>query len=444
MVDDARSVPPARPTPPWRDRAFQLFWGGSGVSDLGSAVSTLLIPLLAVRTLHAGTFEVTALAAARRLPALVLILPAGVLIDRVRRRQVMLWCDAVSLLAIGSVPLVAVFTPVSLPQLYVVCLVAGASVVVFDVAAQSYLPSLVERNQLMDANGKLRAAETAADALGPTVGALLAAAFGIARAITADVLSYVASAASLLLIRTPEPDPAALAPAVRPTFRQAMGEGLRYVLATPPLRAVAACTTTANLGIGMVTSLEVLYLVRELHCSSTLVGVILGLGVLGGFLGSLAAQPIARRIGSARVLWLALIVPAPLLVLMPLATRGAGVWLYAVGWAAFNASGGVYNTGQVAFRQSQCPPHLLGRMNASLRWIVWSTAPVGPLVAGALGTTIGLRPTLWCGVAVLMLAGSWLLASPLRRMRDVPPPPASVAPAAPAPAPTPAPAPAAP
>ncbi|MHA6759529.1 MFS transporter [Streptacidiphilus sp. PAMC 29251] len=410
------------PTPSlWRHRDFLLLWSGGAVSDLGSAVSTLVLPLIAVRTLNATVFEVALLGVMFRLPFLVLTLPAGVIVDRVDRRTLMVWCDAGRMAAIGSIPLATLFGRITIWQLAFSAMAVGAFRVFFDVADQSYLPTLLSREQLVEGNGKLRATETLADSLGPSLGAALAALVGAARAIAADSVSYALSVLSLLLIRTSEPrrEPGTGAPRV--TFRAAMGEGLRFVLGDTILRRIAACTATANLAISMVTSIEVVFLIRAVHSTPTQVGIVLGLGTLGGFFGSLMARRLARAVGTARIMWVALVVPAPFTFLMPLAWSGWGALAYGAGWAAFNAAGAVYNTAQVSYRQSVCPPELRGRMNASIRWLIYATVPLGALLGGILGTWIGLRPTLWIGASIMALTGSWLVFSPIRGMRDIPP-----------------------
>jgi MFS family permease len=406
----------------WRHRDFLLLWSGGAVSDLGTAVSTLVLPLIAVRTLEATTLEVAMLGVVLRLPSLLLTLPAGVIVDRVDRRRLMIWCDVGRMLAVGSIPLASLFGGITMWQLILAALAVGTFRVFFDVADQSFLPTLLSREQLVDGNGKLRATETFADSLGPTLGALLAGLVGAARAIAADSVSYAVSVLSLLLIRTPKHagQPVAYAGAPRPTFRAAMTEGLRFVLGDAILRKIAACTATANLAISIVTSIEVVFLLRALHSSPTQAGIVLGLGTFGGFVGSLLARRLALAVGSARIMWVALVVPAPLAFLMPLAWSGWGALVYGAGWAAFNASGAVYNTAQVSYRQSMCPPELLGRMNASIRWLIWATVPFGALTGGLLGTWLGLRPTLWIGATIMALTGMWLVFSPLRGMRDIP------------------------
>jgi len=411
---------PSPTTSLWRHRDFALLWSGGAVSDLGSAVSTLVLPLIAVQ-LQAGTFQVALLGVMGRLPFLVLSLPTGVLVDRVDRRTLMICADVGRMLAIASIPLVSLCGgKVTILQLVLAALAVGSLRVVFDVADQSYLPVLLPSDRLVDANGKLSSTETFADAIGPTLGGALAGLVGTARAIGADSVSYAASVTSLLLIRARESSGGPGKGAPRVSFRAAMTEGLRYVIGDAILRRIAVSTATANLGISLVTSIEVLFLFRSLHSSPTQIGLVLGLGTLGGVGGSLVARRLADAVGTARIMWVALVVPAPLVFLMPLAQSGWGVLAYAAGWAAFQGSGAVYNTAQVSYRQAVCPPELRGRMNASIRWVVYGTMPLGALLGGGLGTWFGLRSALWVGASVMALTGVWLVTSPLRGMRDVP------------------------
>jgi predicted MFS family arabinose efflux permease len=432
-VANDSAAPPAAPRPDsvapgepaaslWRHRPFLSLWGGQTVSEVGSQISSLLLPLLAVSVLHATTFEVAVLGAFRSVPFLLLALPAGVVVDRVRRRRLMLGCDLARFAFTASLPLAALWWHVTLGQLYAVAAAVGVLTVFFDVAYQSYVPSLVGPDLLMDANGRLGTTQSLAEFAGPPLGGVLTGALGAARAVSADALSYAVSAVSLLLIRVPEAHPVAGGTGERIGFRAAMSEGLRFLLGHPILRKVVACTATANFGSGAFGALEVVFLVRTLHARPAVVGAVLGLAAVGGVVGGVLAGPLTRWIGSARVIWLSLLAAAPLGFLMPLATPGWGVLLYAVGWGSFSASGVVYNTAQLSYRQSICPPGLLGRLNASVRWIAWGAIPLGSVVGGALATALGVRPALWIGLSLTAVAPLWVLCSPLRTMRDVPAP----------------------
>jgi MFS family permease len=402
----------------WRHGDFLLLWGGQTISDMGSAVTTLALPLLAVTVLKASTFQVSLIIFLTYLAYLLITLPAGVLVDQVRKHGLMMWCDIARVVLVGSVPIVAILWHVTLWQIYLVALFGGALSVFFDVAYQSYVPALVQGEQLVDANGKLGTTNSFAGLLGPSIGGALVGLIGAAKAVAIDAASFAISALSLALIRTPEPKPERRAEHV--TFRAAMHEGLSFVVKHPILRRIVACTSTANLFGSSFQAIEIVYLVRVLHAKPVIVGVLFSLGAIGGIIGGLTAGWFATKFGSARIIWASILIPAPLLVLIPLATPGWGTLLFAAGNVVLSFSGLLYNSAQVSYRQRICPPELLGRMNASVRWIVWGTLPLGSLLGGALGTWIGIRPTLWIGVVGSALAGLFVFFSPLRTMRDVP------------------------
>ncbi len=408
----------AAPGSLWRHRDFLLLWAGQTVSDMGSAVTTLALPLLAVSVLKATTFQVSLIIFLTYLAYLLITLPAGVLVDQVRKHGLMMWCDVARTALVGSIPIVAVLGSVTLWQIYLVALLGGALSVFFDVAYQSYLPALVQGGQLVDANGKLGTTNAFAGLLGPSVGGALVGLIGAAKAVAVDAASFAISALSLILIRTPEAKPERRAEHI--TFRAAMNEGLSFVVKHPILRKIVACTSTANLFGSSIQAVEIVFLVRVLHATPALVGLLFSLGAVGGLVGGLTAGWFAKTFGSARIIWASLLLPAPLLVLIPLATPGWGTLLFAVGNIVFSLTSLLYNSAQVSYRQRICPPELLGRMNASVRWIVWGTLPLGALMGGALGTWIGIRPTLWIGVVGCAFSGLFVFFSPLRGMRDVP------------------------
>src|SRR6266700_3861640 len=354
---------------------------------MGSAVTTLALPLLAVSVLKATTFQVSLIIFLTYLAYLLITLPAGVLVDQVRKHGLMMWCDVARTALVGSIPIVAVLGSVTLWQIYLVALLGGALSVFFDVAYQSYLPALVQGGQLVDANGKLGTTNAFAGLLGPSVGGALVGLIGAAKAVAVDAASFAISALSLILIRTPEAKPERRAEHI--TFRAAMNEGLSFVVKHPILRKIVACTSTANLFGSSIQAVEIVFLVRVLHATPALVGLLFSLGAVGGLVGGLTAGWFAKTFGSARIIWASLLLPAPLLVLIPLATPGWGTLLFAVGNIVFSLTSLLYNSAQVSYRQRICPPELLGRMNASVRWIVWGTLPLGALMGGALGTWIG-------------------------------------------------------
>ena len=414
----AEDAAAARPASLWRHRDFMLLWGGQTVSDVGSAVTMLALPLLAVAVLKATTFEVSLISILTSLAFLLISLPAGVIVDQLRKHGLMMWCDVARFALLGSIPLAGVLWHVTLWQIYVVATLAGILSVFFDVSYQSYVPVLLDGEQLVDANGKLGSTNAFAGLVGPSLGGALVGFLGAAKAVTADAGSFAVSAVSLFLIRTPEPKPERRAEHV--TFRAAMNEGLSFVVKHPILRKIVACTGTSNFFSSGVGAVDIVFLVRVLHASPTVVGALFSLAAIGGVIGGLLAGRLGRWIGSARIIWVSTLVPTPLFLLMPLAQPGWGVLLFAVGMFAQYFLAVVYNTAQVSYRQRICPPQLLGRMNASVRWIVWGTMPLGALFGGAFGTWVGVRQTVAICAVGGMGAGLWVFFSPLRHMRDVP------------------------
>jgi MFS family permease len=423
-----------KPRSLWRHRDFMLLWTGQSVSEIGSSVTWVALPLVAVVLLHASTFQVGLLTAAGTACFLLVALPAGLVVDRVAKRWLMIWCDLIRLMIIGSVAVAAAFGVLTMAQLFGVALLLGLATVFFDVAYQSYLPVLVGRDQLHDGNGKIAASQSFAQVVGPGLGGAL---FGLLRAgaMTADAGSFAVSAASLLAIRTPEakPDrPAVLAKGDDPLSTPGAGDrqgirseifaGLRFVAANPVLRKIAACTGTANLFGNMTGTLEVLFLVRIVHVRPAEVGLLFSIGSLGGIAGGVLSGRLAKRIGTARIIWFSMLVFGAIPILLPLTAPGWRLIFFPIAGAGLSFAAVVYNIAQVSYRQLICPPQLLGRMNAAIRWIVWGTLPLGGLLGGVLGSAsvLGIRPTLWLSVIGSWAAGFWVLFSPLRRLRDIP------------------------
>ncbi|SHK59282.1 MFS transporter [Actinacidiphila paucisporea] len=410
----------------WRQRDFVLLWSGQAVSEMGSAVTQLALPLVAVVALKASTFQVGLLTAATTVAFAVIALPAGAWVDRGSKRAIMIACDLLRLLIIGSIPVVGAFGGLTMAQLYAVAVAAGVCTVFFDVSYQSYVPSLVRAEYRIEANGKLATTQAFAQFGGPGLGGALVAAFGAAGALTADAASYAFSVASIVGIRSrEEPPPAGRA---EETLLSRIAQGLRFVLRHPILRKIVLCTATANLFNGMSAALATIFLIRVLHVRPALIGLIVAGAAVGGVVGGACAGRLAKRIGTARVLWVSMLVLSAPQVVAAAAWRGWGVLLFPLGWGAAYFSAMVFNVAQLSYRQSVTPPELMGRMNAAVRWIVWGTRPLGALLGGVLGAQIGIRPTLWLAFAGSWAAGWFLFFSPLRRLRDTPAPALGVAP----------------
>jgi MFS family permease len=411
---------------PWRDSsklvgqpAFRRLWMGQSISELGSQVTTLALPLAAVLVLRASTFQVGLLTTAGYAAFLLVGLPAGAWVDRLRRRPIMIAADAVRVLALASIPVAYWLGVLTLGQLYAVTFVAGVASVFFDVAYMSYLPGLVGLDHVVDANGKLQATVSLAQVGGPSVAGVLVGALGAPVAFLADAASFVVSVGSLLAIRQREPAPERSG---RSTMRAEVAEGIAFVAREPILRMISGCTSTWNLFSSAIYAITVVFLVRQVHLQAAAIGLIMSAGAVGGVIGGLSASLLRRRLGSARVIWVSAIVTAPFALLIPVTSPGAGLAFFGVSTFVTSFGGVVYNVSQASFRQLLCPPGLLGRMNATVRFIVWGTLPLGGLLGGALGGWLGNREAIWVCAAGITLAPAWLLASPLRRLRDTPAP----------------------
>ncbi|WP_236788669.1 MFS transporter [Amycolatopsis sp. GM8] len=405
----------------WFHADFRKLWAGDTISQGGNFVGQTVIPLLAATVLAATPFEMGLLTAAENAAFLLIGLPAGVWVDRMRRRPLMLRADFARAVLLCTVPLAWWTGVLTLAQLVVVALLVGACTVFFDVSYQSYLPSLVGREHLLEGNTKLQASQSVAQVVGPGLGGALAQLAGAANAVLATGLGYLASGLFLLRIKTVEPEPA---PHHGIPLRAQIAEGLAFVFHNRTLRAITLCTGTANLGNTIFQAMLILFLTRDLGLSPAAVGAMLTTMGVGGVLGALFAGGLTRRIGQARAIWVVPLLTWPFQLLVPLAAPGWRVALVPIGLAVMSFGVIVYNVAQVSYRQAICPDRLLGRMNATVRFLVWGAMPIGGLIGGGLGAWLGVQATLWVGSAALAIPAAVLLLSPLRKMRDVPKEPA--------------------
>lgn len=402
------------------NRDFGLLWAGQTVSRVGTEVSVLALPLIAIQILHATTFEVGSLTAVETLPFLLVGLPAGAWVDRMRRRRVLLVADAGRLIALASIPFAHALASITLAHLFIVSFVTGVFTVFFDVAYQSYLPELVDRTQLVDGNAKLAASESTAHVVGPGIGGALISWVGASTAVVTDALSYAVSFLCVLAIRTPAEmpergeDPSSLITDIR--------EGLRFVWHEHRIRAVAFCTATSNLFSGVMMAVVLLLMTRVLGFSGGKIGFVFAVSGVGAILGSVIAPSLARRLGVGPAILLSILVSSTGPFFIAGATGVAAPGLLALGFGILGGASVAYNINQVSVRQAICPRRLQGRMNASVRFLVWGTLPLGGFIGGVLGSTIGLRPTLWVAAVGQAVAFLWLLPSPIPSMREMPQP----------------------
>ncbi|MEV5481698.1 MULTISPECIES: MFS transporter [Streptomyces] len=411
------AIPRPAASGPLRIRDFRLLLAGAAAGQLGAQVTLVALPLVAVLQLNAPAFQVGLLTAAETAAFLLVGLPAGAWVDRMRKLPLMIRADVVRAVAMASIPLAGVAGVLTMAQLYLVALVTGVATVFFDVAHQSYLPQLLPKDQLVSGNGALETIRSTAQVAGPGLGGGLVQLLGAALAIAADAAGYALSALFLWAIRQPEDRPR---PVPGASLRKDIGEGLRFVFGHSLLRVIAFTTGLGNFFTATLMATQSVFLVRVLGLAPGVVGLVLSASALGGLAGALCAGRLAARLGQARLIWLSALVTGPFAVLWPLSGRGAGAVLFAIGSGVVFFGAVVYNVAQVSFRQALCPPRLLGRMNATLRFLMWGTLPLGALAGGALADAFGARTALaWCAAGFLAVPLP-LLLSPLRRMRDLP------------------------
>jgi MFS family permease len=409
----------AKPRSLWHDRNFLTLWTGQTLSEFGAQISMLGIPVLAVVLLEATAFQVGVLDAAGLVAFLLIGLPAGVWVDRMRKRHVMIWADAVRAVAIAAIPVLWMLGALHIVQLYAIAFVIGIATVFFDVSYQSVIPSLVRTTQIAEANGKLQATQQVAQLAGPAFAGGLISLVTAPFAMVVTAFTYAASFVALLLTRDHEvPRPAH---EHEPMLRE-IGEGLRWVFGNRYLRRIVGTTGTSNFFNTVSMTMLPIFLLRELGMTPAAMGLILSLGAVGGVVGAIATPHIVRRVGEARAIPLSAIAFSAVAVLLPLAAMTPAVafpLLVAQGFVAgFMVL--VYNITQVTFRQRITPPRLLGRMNASVRFVVWGVMPIASLLAGALGTWVGIVPTMWIGAIGQLASALFVVIGPFWALRALP------------------------
>jgi MFS family permease len=412
----------SQPTRLTGDPEFLKFWAGQTISVFGSQITALALPLTAVLVLNASSSQMGVLNALGILPFILVGLFAGVWADRARRRPILMAADFVRFLLLGSIPLAALGGFLTIPYLYVITFLIGIATVFFDVSYQAFLPSLVGREQLVEGNSKLEVSNSAAAILGPGLAGILIQALTAPLAIIFDALSFLVSAVSLRLIRSEESIPERPQGTPQNVVRE-IREGLSVVFGNRLLWSIAACTATSNLFGSMWQAVYILRLTRELHVLPAVQGIIFAAGAPGALLAALFSARIAKRLGLGTTIILGIFLSNAAGLLILLANDSSLIAAaFLVGAGFFVGFGSVvYNVNQVSLRQAITPDRLLGRMNASMRFLVWGTIPLGSLIGGLLGDAIGLRPTIIIGTLLGLSAFLWIFFSPVRRLKDVPP-----------------------
>ena len=407
----------------WRHSEFVKLWAGHTISRFGSEISQLAIPLTAALVLDASAFQMGLLGTFEFAPFLLLSLFAGVWVDRLRRKPILIVADIGRAVLLGSIPLAAVLGVLRIEQLYAVGLLTGVLTVFFDVAYQAYLPVLVSREHLVEGNSKLEVSRSVAQIVGPGVAGALVQLVTAPIAVAVDALSFVASAIFLFFIHTPEPAPVRQAGKDGSVWSE-LREGLAVVVGNPLLRSIAACTATSNLFGNAIQAIFVLYVTRELGLQPAVIGLIFAVSGPGALLGAVTAGRLAKHFGLGATIMGSIALSEVVNLLIPLAAGPTGVVIGTLMLVAFISgfTNPVYNINQVSLRQAITPDRLQGRMNASMRFIVWGTIPLGALLGGALGETLGIRPTIALLAVCGLLSPVWVVLSPVRQLRAQPVP----------------------
>jgi MFS family permease len=445
------AAPAAKPASAFRNPDFTKLWSAATISLLGTQVSQIAIPAIAVLLLHAPPFEVALLGTIEFLPFLLFTLPAGVWVDRLPRRRILISGDVGRALMLATIPIAYVAGALTIWQLYVVGFVNGILTVFFDIADQSYLPTVLEREQLVDGNAKLQASMSVAQIIGQPLAGGIVGVLQAPFAVALDAISYVVSAILVFLIRRTEratrPRPAAAAVAAEETadapaagasvvaetaaeasvtpdghagIRTEVAEGLHFVLRHRFLKSIAATTGLSNLFGNILFAIYPIYAYVNLGLTPELVGLAGGGFGFGAFLGAVTANRVAERIGVGPAIVASMAISGPSALLVPLATHDTAVALLALSgfigsWAAV-----VYNVNQVSLRQAITPEPLLGRMNATMRFLVWGTIPIGQIVGGVIATAFGVYAAVWIGAIAGLFSFVPVALSPVRSLRRIP------------------------
>jgi len=406
----------------WGHGDFLKMWAGQSISEVGSQISQLAIPLLAAISLHATPFEFSLLGVLGFLPFILFALPAGVWVDRLHRRRILIVGDSARAVLLALIPILWATHVLRIWQLLVLQFVIGLFTVFFDVAYQSYLPALIDREHLVDGNSKLQLTVSIAQVAGPSASAALITAVTAPYAIVADAISFVISSVFMLRMRHRENVPQRSVGQPRTKMWADVKEGLHWVVGHRWLRAIASCTGSSNFFSSLLFAIVILYMLRDLHMPKYQLGLVFGVGSAGSIVGALLVSRLNRRIGVG---------PSIVFTSISFSLGGLGYALtnkalalpaLMFAQALFGFGSVAYNITQVSLRQAITPERLQGRMNAAMRWIVWGTIPLGSLAGGAIASTWGLHAAIWVGAIGGLFTFLPVTLTSVRRIGQMPEP----------------------
>ena len=407
-------------SPLWRQADFLHLWSAQTVSDFGAWITRTGLPMMAVMALAATPGQLGLLAALTSGPALLIGLMAGDLVDHTARRPILIAADLARALILVSLPLAVWLGLLGMLQVYAAAALVAAATVLFEIADHAYIPGLVGKRLVTDANAKLSATESLAEMAGPAVAGLLFQWLTAPIAVAVNAATYVVSALLLARIRTPEPprDPGVR----RRGWMDGVATGARTAWKEPRVRALLVMTATGGLFGGFFGALYIAFVLRDLGLSPALLGVGIAVGGFGALVGTLMAQPMARRFGVGPAICLsgALSALGTMIVLLaPANTLGAMTCL-AVSQLIGDVFGVIPLILATSLRQSVLPHTVLGRVGATFRAAGGGAAVIGALAGGALAQRLGLRETLLIAIAGLLIGPLFGALSSLRRVREMP------------------------
>jgi MFS family permease len=453
------AAPPTTRRSLFRHPNYARLWTAATVSLFGTSISQVAIPFIAAVVLNASAGQVGLLTTIEFLPFLLFTLPAGVWVDRFPKKRILVIGDLGRAVMLASIPIAYAIGALTIWQLYVVGFVNGLMTVFFDVADQSYLPTILERDELVEGNSKLQISQSSAQILGQPFAGGIIGLLTAPVAVVIDAVSYVASAGLILSIRErardaaatirgPDPvattfsavvaggDPPLIQVAARDDerdpqvgagaldapggMRAQIMDGLHYILRHEYLGNIAATTATSNLFTNIGFAIFPVYAYKVLFLSPAEVGTIGGLGGAGVLVGALIANRIQARLGIGRTIVLFAAIGGPINLLVPLATPEVAFWFLSASFFLVSLDNVVYNVAQVSLRQAITPKHFLGRMNATMRFLVWGTIPIGSLIGAALSEVVGVRTTVWISALLSFLAFLPVLFSSVRHVQTIP------------------------
>ncbi|WOX10573.1 MFS transporter [Streptomyces sp. N50] len=411
-----------------RNRAFLFLWSGESISLLGSEISVVALPSLAVLVLGAGAVGVGVLMALQWLPFVLLAPVMGVFTDRLRRRPMMQFANVARCVVLGSLPLAAVLGHLTLAHLYVAALLKGVFDVVFQLAYQAYLPQILGRADLVEGNVKTQLSKSIAMTVGRSAGGGLVSLIGAARAVAADAVSYFAAAVLLLFIREKEPRPAPAEQGLAATLRDVRGS-IALTLGNRVLRSLTLMATFGNMAVSSTLAMIIVYAYQDLHFSAGQLGLALSLGSVAVLVGAALTRRINERWGMGRTLVLTHALLGLAFVLLPAATLGGKLFAFAVVVVSQSISsftGPLTNVALITLIQKATPVHAMGRVNGVALPFIWGANALGPVVGSAVAAMTGNAVAFLLAAVLAWAAIGWIFRGAVQRLTDDVPEPLRV------------------